>query len=88
MPFHIIKSMGNIKLGITSKGLEYLELNEGETKTRNGENVNDLRKVSSRVYLIPGDDEDLFRSIKDMLECVQQQFFLMIPNLSLHLYHR
>ena len=41
-----------------SQGLDYLEFNERQTKTRNRENVCDIHKVIPRMYSVSGDDRD------------------------------
>ena len=40
---------------IDSNGNRYLELNERQTKTRTGENISDVREVSPKMYVCPGD---------------------------------
>lgn len=42
--------MGDIKLKISSDGTEYLELNERQTKTRTGENLSDVRRVTPKMF--------------------------------------
>lgn len=46
---------GDVKLKTASDGIEYLEVNERQTKTRTGQNLADIRKVPPRMYAT-GDD--------------------------------
>ncbi|CAG2204141.1 unnamed protein product [Mytilus edulis] len=46
---------GYITLNTASDGMRYLQLNERQTKTRTGENVNDIRNVSPKMYECVGE---------------------------------
>ncbi|CAC5385135.1 unnamed protein product [Mytilus coruscus] len=46
---------GDITLNTASDGTRYLELNERQTKSRPGENVNDIREVSPKIYECKGE---------------------------------
>lgn len=45
---------GDVTLKVSSSGLEYLELDERQTKTRTGENLADIRKVSQKMFSCKG----------------------------------
>ena len=47
-----------MKLHKTASGEEYLEYNERETKTRSGENTRDVRKVTTKMFSVPGNERD------------------------------
>ena len=48
--------MGDIKLKISSDWTEYLELNQRQTKTRTGENLSDVRRVTSKMFATNDND--------------------------------
>ena len=47
-----------MKLHKTAGGEEYLEYNERQTKTRSGENTRDVRKVTPKMFSVPGNERD------------------------------
>ena len=54
---------GDIKLHTTSDGVQYIELNERQTKTRTGANITDVREVTPKFYE-SGGDNDPFKMYK------------------------
>ena len=42
--------LGDINVSVDGKGQEYLEFMEQKTKTRTGENVRDVRKVTPKMW--------------------------------------
>ena len=48
----------NVKLHKTATGEEYLEYNERQTKPRSGENARYVRKVSPKMFSVPGNERD------------------------------
>ena len=47
-----------MELRKTAGGEEYLEYNERQTKTRSGENTRDVRKVTPKMFSVPGNERD------------------------------
>ena len=47
---------GDVQLFEDSEGCEFLEVNERQTKTRQGEDVRNVRSVKPRMYANPGSD--------------------------------
>ncbi|XP_052795374.1 transcriptional regulator QRICH1-like [Mya arenaria] len=48
---------GDVELKTSSSGLEYLALNERQTKTRTGSNIKDIRDVTPKMFAMPEDIE-------------------------------
>ncbi|WAQ94495.1 LOW QUALITY PROTEIN: hypothetical protein MAR_006966 [Mya arenaria] len=46
---------GDVELKTPSSGLEYLALNERQTKTRTGSNIKDVRDVTPKMFAMPED---------------------------------
>lgn len=55
---HRVMKWGDVQLKTTSNGLDYLEYNERQTKTRTGAEANDTRKVKPRMFAVAGSDRD------------------------------
>ena len=55
---HRDMTRGDVKLHKTAGGEEYLEYNEKQTKTRSGENTRDVRKVTPKMFSVPGNERD------------------------------
>ena len=47
---------GDVKLHKPASGEEYLEYNERKTKTRSGKNTRDVRKVTPKMFSMPGNE--------------------------------
>lgn len=50
---------GDIKLHTTSDGVQYIELNERQTKTRTGANIADVREVTPKIFESGGDNDPI-----------------------------
>jgi hypothetical protein len=50
---------GDIKLHTTSDGVQYIELNERQTKTRTGANIAVVREVTPKIYELGGDNDPI-----------------------------
>jgi hypothetical protein len=64
--------MGDVTLKREQNGLQYLELNERQTKTRTGENVKDIRVIKPKMY----ENKDNFE--KDAI-CVYKRYAELRP---------
>ncbi|WAR31364.1 hypothetical protein MAR_033906 [Mya arenaria] len=49
--------LDDVELKTSSSGLEYLALNEHQTKTRTGSNITDVRDVTPKIFAMPEDIE-------------------------------
>ena len=49
---------GDVELKITADGLEYLEYNERQTKTRTGSQPKDTRTVKPKMFAVRGSERD------------------------------
>ena len=48
---------GDVQLKTGSDGIEYLDLQERQTKTRTGTNISDVREITPKMYATPEDKE-------------------------------
>ena len=48
---------GDVQIKTGSDGIEYLELQERQTKTRTGTNISDVREITPKIYATPEDKE-------------------------------
>ena len=55
---HRDMTWGDVKLHKTASGEEYLQYNERQTKTRSGENTRGVRKVTPKMFSVPGNERD------------------------------
>ncbi|CAB4014174.1 Hypothetical predicted protein [Paramuricea clavata] len=85
---HHNMTWGNVKLHKTVCGEEYLEYNERQTKTRSGENTRDARKVTPKMFSVPGNKRDPIAAYKLFAEKRPAQmnsddspFYLAVNNL-------
>ena len=49
---------GDVQLKTTADGVEFLEYNERQTKTRTGTEPKDIRAVKPKMFSVPGSDRD------------------------------
>ena len=58
---------GDVELKTTADGLEYLEYNERQTKTRTGSQPKDTRTVKPKMFAVRGSERTPYCFIASML---------------------
>ena len=71
---------GDVQLKITADGVEFLEYNERQTKTRTGTEPKDIRAVKPKLFSVPGSDKDPVKASKrpEQVKSDDSPFYLAI----------